>query len=167
MWNTLRKIIVGVFNFLKQIYTYLSVYEHQENLKKICLWSIIFIITFVPYFTSIQAPPSEMPAAEEISHDIDVINPVPSSEIQYDITEVLNRSTSFIWNNFHNKYTINKITYRHDTINIWLYSNDYKYKWNDLKLLGDYIKSTMKDCRVVIIYNYPNRLLYGVTDYVV
>ena len=109
-WNTLRKIIVGTFNFLKRIYTYLSVYEHQENLKKICLWSIIFIITFVPYFTSIQ--PTQVVSIEEKEYDIHVDNPEIIPEIQYDINTVLDYSTSFLWNNFKTKYTINKITYR-------------------------------------------------------
>lgn len=104
---------------------------------------------------------------EEIDHDIDVINPVVVSEVQYNVTEILNKSTDFIWYNFNGRYTINKVTFRHDIINIWLYSDDYKYNWNDLKLLGDYIKSTMSDCRIVIIYNYPNRKLYGVSDYVI
>ena len=134
-------------------------------MKKICLWSIIFIITFIPYFTSIQ--PTQVVGTEKQDYDIDAINPVVVSEVQYDVTEILNKSTDFIWYNFNGRYTINKVTFRHDIINIWLYSDDYKYNWNDLKLLGDYIKSTMSDCRIVIIYNYPNRKLYGVSDYVI
>ena len=134
-------------------------------MKKICLWSIIFIITFVPYFTSIQ--PTQVVSIEEKEYDIHVDNPKIIPEVQYDINTVLDYSTLFLWNNFKTKYTINKITYRHNVINIWMYSDNYKYNYNDLKQLGDYIKMSMPECKVVIIYNYPNRLIYGVVHYAI
>ena len=137
-------------------------------MKKICLWSIIFIITFVPYFTSNQRVSSE-DYQEDISHNmsIDTEDLEPVEEIEYNVSIILDDCTKYIWENFHGYYTINRISYRHNVINIWVYSNDYRCSWYDLKSIGDHVKQTMPDCFVVVIYNYPNRLLYSVLDYAI
>lgn len=103
----------------------------------------------------------EVPVDDFIVNNTEVI-----PEIQYDINEILDYSTIFLWNHYHNKYVINKIMYRHNSIYIWMYSTDYSYSYKDLKALGDYIKSTMSECKVIIIYNHPNKLLYSVKHYI-